>query len=167
MNESIESIVARIAAELKKNELSGKSAAASKEYDLSDYPMLDKHRDEIRTPTGKGLTDLTLEKVLDGSVNIKDIRISSDMLHAQAQIAASAGKPQIGENLKRAAEMTQIPDDELIKMYDMLRPNRSTKQQLVELAQKLEQQYQATICAQLVREATEVYERRGILKKAD
>ena len=78
-------------------------------------------------------------------MNIKDIRISSDMLHAQAQIAASAGKPQIGENLKRAAEMTQIPDDELIKMYDMLRPNRSTKQQLVELAQKLEQQYQATI----------------------
>ena len=55
----------------------------------------------------------------------------------------------------------------MIKMYDMRRPNRSTKQQLVELAQKLEQQYQATICAQLVREATEVYERRGILKKAD
>ena len=56
MNESIESIVARIAAELKKNELSGKSAAASKEYqpEVDVYPMLDKHRDEDPDADWKG-----------------------------------------------------------------------------------------------------------------
>ena len=74
---------------------------------------------------------------------------------------------QVAEMVPSVSARLKVTDDELIKMYDMLRPNRSTKQQLVELAQKLEQQYQATICAQLVREATEVYERRGILKKAD
>ena len=81
-----------------------------------------------------------------------------------ADIAQEAGKPAMGENLRRAAELTQVPDEEVIRMYDMLRPNRATKAQLLELAKTLETQYHAPMCAALVREAVEVYEKRGILK---
>ncbi len=132
-------------------------------YTEADYPMLSKHGDVIKTPTGKNLSDITLESVLNESINIKDVRISSDMLHAQAQIAESTGKKQIGENLKRAAELTQVPDDIIIKMYDMLRPNRSTRAQLQELYQTLLDKYNAPMCARLVQEAAMVYEKRNIL----
>ncbi|MCI8756465.1 MAG: diol dehydratase small subunit [Oscillospiraceae bacterium] len=138
--------------------------AASGQYTQQDYPMLEKHRDAIRTPTGKTVDDITLESVLEGKVTMADVRISPEMLRAQADIAQDAGKPAMGENLRRAAELTQVPDEEVIRMYDMLRPNRATKAQLLELAKTLETQYHAPMCAALVREAVEVYEKRGILK---
>lgn len=165
--DNIENLVALLAKELKAEETPKPHPAGSgKEngtFTEADYPMLKKHGDIIKTPTGKSVNDITLENVLNESVTIKDVRISSEMLHAQAQIAESAGKKQIGENLKRAAELTQVPDDTIIKMYDMLRPNRSTKTQLEELAQTLLNQYHAPMCAQLVREAAAVYEKRNIL----
>ena len=117
--------------------------AASGQYTQQDYPMLEKHRDAIRTPTGKTVDDITLESVLEGKVTMADVRISPEMLRAQADMAQ---------------------DEEVIRMYDMLRPNRATKAQLLELAKTLETQYHAPMCAALVREAVEVYEKRGILK---
>ena len=165
--DNIENLVALLAKELKSGEASKPQQApfakANSTFTQEDYPMLQKHGDIIQTPTGKRVSDITLENVLNQSVDIKDVRISSEMLHAQAQIAESAGKKQIGENLKRAAELTQVPDDIIIKMYEMLRPNRSTKVQLDELTQTLLNQYHAPMCAQLVREAAAVYEKRNIL----
>ena len=69
----------------------------------------------------------------------------------------------MAENLRRAAEMTAVPDDKVIAMYDLLRPNRATKAQLQAMADELEHAYGATLCARLVREALEIYEKRGIL----
>jgi propanediol dehydratase small subunit len=66
--------------------------------------------------------------------------------------------------MRRAAEMTKIPDERLLEMYDSLRPYRCTKQELLEIASELESKYQAKICADFVREAAEVYEKRGRLK---
>lgn len=173
MADSIEALVAALARELagKREETPApaQSAAPSPEkrsgqrYTTADYPMLEKHGDAIRTPTGKAMGEITLESVLDGTVKIQDVRISPEMLEAQAEIAADAGKPAMGENLRRAAELTRVPDSEVIHMYDMLRPNRSTKAQLEELAATLEARYQAPMCAALVREAAAVYEKRGIL----
>lgn len=140
-------------------------AEPAKRYTQADYPMLEKHHDAIRTPTGKTVDEITLESVLDGRVTMADVRISPEMLRAQADIAQDAGKPAMGENLRRAAELTNVPDDEVIRMYDMLRPNRSTKAQLDELAAALEGRYRASMCAALVREAALVYEKRGILKE--
>ena len=42
---------------------------------------------------------------------------------------------------------------------------RSTKKELLAIADELESQYQARICAAHVREAAEVYERRGRLRR--
>lgn len=164
--DNMEALAALIANELKAGK-TAKADAPAKEpsrYTEADYPMLQKHRADIKTPTGKSMGDITLENVLAGKVSIQDVRISGEMLHAQAQIAESAGKKQLGQNLRRAAELTQVPDDAIIQMYDLLRPHRATKAQLGELAETLLQKYRAPLCAQLVREAAEIYEKRNILR---
>ena len=164
--DNIETLVSLLAKELKSGapkKANPEAPKVSETYTVADYPMLTKHGDVIKTPTGKSMSEINLESVVNETVTIKDVRISSEMLHAQAQIAESAGKKQIGENLKRAAELIQVPDDTIIKMYDMLRPNRSTKAQLEELVQTLLNEYHAPMCAQLVREAVAVYEKRNIL----
>jgi propanediol dehydratase small subunit len=46
-----------------------------------------------------------------------------------------------------------------------LRPYRSTKQELLNIALELESKYDARVCSALVREAAEVYEKRGRLKR--
>ena len=66
-------------------------------------------------------------------------------------------------NFERASELVNVPDDVILKMYDKLRPNRSTKLELVMMAKELVEKYNAKNCARLVMEAAEVYEKRGIL----
>jgi propanediol dehydratase small subunit len=56
-----------------------------------------------------------------------------------------------------------VPEAEVMAMYEALRPNRSTADQLAVLASKLDG-YPAPRCAALVREAAEVYARRGLLR---
>ncbi len=142
-----------------------KPAQKNLKYTVADYPIMTKHPELVITPTNKNITDITLANVDNGSVVNEDCRISSKMLLTQADVAASAGKTQVAENLARASELTQVPDDVVIKMYDMLRPNRATKAQLEGMASELEQKYNALRCAKLVREALAVYETRGILLK--
>ena len=126
---------------------------------------MEKHSDIIKTPTGKSISEISLDAVSKGNVSVEDVRISAQMLQNQADIAESAGKKQIAENLRRAAEMTVIEDDVVIKMYDMLRPNRATKEQLAGMAETLRNKYHAPLLSQLVSEACAVYEKRGILLK--
>jgi propanediol dehydratase small subunit len=49
-------------------------------------------------------------------------------------------------------------------MYNALRPYRSSKQELLDIANELETQYSAKISAAYVREAAEHYEKRKKLK---
>ncbi len=81
------------------------------------------------------------------------------------QIGESIGRPQFARNLRRAAEMTAVPDERILEIYNSLRPNRSTKAELTAIADELENKYGAKVCAGFVREAAGVYERRGVLKK--
>lgn len=129
-----------------------------------DYPLTVKRPEWVKSSTGKSLSNITIEKVLDGQVQAEDVRISEDVLRLQAQIAEDNGKKQFALNLRRAAEMTRIPDEKVLEIYEMMRPRRATKQQLLDVANELENSYQAAITAKLVREAAEIYEKRGILK---
>ena len=52
----------------------------------------------------------------------------------------------------------------MLEIYNALRPYRSSKQELLDIANELENQYGAVICAGFVREAAENYERRKKLK---
>jgi propanediol dehydratase small subunit len=50
-------------------------------------------------------------------------------------------------------------------MYEMLRPGRSSADALEQLAQHLEQTYQAHETARMVREAALAYQTRGLLRR--
>lgn len=127
------------------------------------YPLGEYEKERIASKTGKKLTDITLDEVMKDHVSSDDIKISKEMLKAQGQVAKEAGNDPMEKNFERAAELVDVPDDIILKMYDKLRPNRSTKLELVMMAQKLLEKYNARNCAKLVMEAAEVYEKRGIL----
>ena len=130
-----------------------------------DFPLGVKRPDLVRSATGLGLDDITLDKVIAGQLSFDDVRIRPETLEYQAQIAETAGRPHMAVNLRRAAELTRIPDARVLEIYNAMRPYRSTKQELLDIASELETKYQARICAAFVREAAEVYEKRGRIKK--
>ena len=127
------------------------------------YPLGELEREQIRSKTGKKLTEITLDEVMKGHISSDDIKISKEMLKAQGQVAKETGNDPMEKNFERAAALGDVPDDVILKMYDKLRPNRSTKLELVQMAQELIEKYNAKNCARLVMEAAEVYEKRGIL----
>ncbi|MGI6143449.1 MAG: diol dehydratase small subunit [bacterium] len=131
-----------------------------------DYPLATKRPDLVRTPTGKGLDEITLDKVLKGEITPQDVRITAETLRLQAEIADKVGRPQFARNLRRAAELTRVPDERILAIYRALRPHRSTKEELLAIAEELESKYNAKANAALVREAAAVYERRGLLRTA-
>lgn len=130
---------------------------------MSNYPLGKNEADTITSKTGKKLSEITLEEIKRGNLTAEDIKISSEMLQRQGNVAMEADNPQMKANFERAAELVNVPDDVILTMYNKLRPNRSTKRELVLMAQKLLEKYQAPHCAKLVLEAAEIYEKRGIL----
>jgi propanediol dehydratase small subunit len=132
-----------------------------------DYPLSEKRRDLVTTSKGRSIDDVTLEAVMDGEVEADEIRVTPEILEYQAQIAESIGRPQLAANMRRAAELTAIPDDRILEIYNALRPDRSTKDELLEIADELENEYDAQINAALVREAADVYETRGRLREPE
>ena len=101
------------------------------------YPLGEYEKERITSKTGKKLTDITLDEVMKDHVSSDDIKISKEMLKAQGQVAKEAGNDPMEKNFERAAELVDVPDDVILKMYDKLRPNRSTKLELVMMAQDL------------------------------
>jgi propanediol dehydratase small subunit len=159
--ETIENAVKKVLATLQNN---GLTASASDKLDVTAYPLGEKRKDLVKSATGLGLDDITLEKVISGEIKFEDIKTRPETLDYQVQIADSANRPRLADNLRRAGEMTQIPDARLLEMYNFLRPHRATKQELLALADELETKYQATACAKLVRDAAQVYEKNKRLK---
>jgi len=129
-----------------------------------DYPLANKRPELVKSPTGKTLQDITLEKVLDGKIKGDDVTITPETLRMQAEIAEGVNRIQLANNMRRASELTAVPDDRILEMYNALRPRRSTKRELLDIANELETKYGAKICANFVREAADVYERRNILR---
>jgi len=116
-----------------------------------------------RSKSGKRLDDITLQEVLNGNITAEDIKISKDTLMKQGQVCIEDDNPVMAESMKRAAELVDVPDEVILSMYNKLRPNRSTKRELVMMAQELLEKYKAPLCAKMVLEAAEIYEKRGIL----
>ncbi len=127
------------------------------------YPLGKYERDSIRSKTGKSLDEINLDAIKRGEIVPEDIKISKETLMKQGLVADEADNPAMKANFIRAAELVDVPDDVILNMYNMLRPNRSTKQELVEMARQLLEMYQAPHCAKLVLDAAEIYEKRGIL----
>ncbi|WP_374378851.1 diol dehydratase small subunit [Dongia sp.] len=130
---------------------------------IADYPLAENRPDLVKTARGKALTDITLDAVLAGEVTLEDLRITPQALIDQARVATLAGRPTLGRNFERAAELISVPQDYLLKVYELLRPGRAkTKADLLEAAKTLRDTYQALKMARFVEEAAEIYERRGL-----
>ena len=165
-NALIEEIVNQVLKSMETSECSNAKEEVAPSIKLSkeDYPLIQKRKDLIKTKTGKNIDEITLNNVLEGNVTADDIKITPEVLLYQADIAESVGRVQFAKNLRRAAELTRVPDARVLEIYNALRPYRSTKKELLDIADELDIKYEAKICAGLVREAAEVYEKRGRLK---
>ena len=116
---------------------------------------------DIRALSGKPVPSLTLDAIRAGEIGVADLRIHPDTLERQAVVANKHGNPQLAQNLRRAAELTRLPDDEVLAIYEALRPGRSSATQLTALAGSLADRG-LPLCADLVAEAADVYARRGL-----
>ena len=115
----------------------------------------------MRALSGKPVESLTVQAVRAGEIGLADLRIHPETLERQAVIAEQHGNPQLAGNLRRAAELTKLPDEEVLAIYEALRPGRSTAAELTGLAGTLAARGLPR-CAALVGEAAEVYARRGL-----
>lgn len=138
-------------------------AAKSGGLGVEDYPLASQRPDLLVGPRGKKFEELTLENVEKGNVTFEDFRITPQALEYQAQVAEASKRPQVAANLRRAAELTKVPDARVLEIYNALRPHRSTKEELLTIAAELENQYGAKVCGEFVREAAQVYEKRRLL----
>ena len=120
---------------------------------MSSYPLGQSEADTITSRTGKKLSQITLDEVKKGNVTADDIKISAETLKKQGQVAKEADNPAMEANFQRAAELVDVPDDVILNMYTNLRPNRSTKLELAQMAKELLEVYHAPHCAKLVLEA--------------
>ncbi len=121
----------------------------------------------LRSASGKNAAEITSDALDAGLLDAADMQIDAATLRAQAQIAAEAGYPQLAENLDRAAELTAVPNDVLLEMYEQLRPGRATQAELHALADQLEETFSAPRTADLVREAAHHYARQGLCKESE
>ncbi len=165
-----EELIRQIMSEVVKN-LNGNNAALSKTsapaaggVTCAQYPLSEKIPEQLKSASGKSLSEFSLQKVISGQLTAEDFRIAPDVLRMQAEVAESVGREAFGRNLRRAAELTAVPDAELLDVYNAMRPNRSTKAELLAIADRLESQYHCTTSAALIREAADVYEQRKLLR---
>ena len=140
-----------------------RTAVVDRVATIEDYPIAKKHPEWIDLGQGRDLSHITMDNVMAGHITMDDLKISPSILKAQGQIAKAGGRDQIELNFSRAAEMTKVSDKRLLEMYNALRPYRSSKQELLDIASELDG-LGAPICANFVREAAENYERRKKLE---
>jgi propanediol dehydratase small subunit len=130
------------------------------------YPVGEKDPDRVQTRNGHLLRDLTLDNLLTGHVSGSDFRITAEGLRLQAEIAERAGRPNLAQNLRRGAELVEIPDQVLLDFYELLRPGRAqSADDLRAAANQLRATYGAKETASLLEEAALVYERRGVFQR--
>lgn len=116
-----------------------------------------------RAFSGRDSAELTLDHLAREELVSDDVRIHPATLERQAEVAAQHDNPQLAANFRRAAELALLSEEEVLALYESLRPHRATSAELADLAARLDD-LPAPLCAALVREAAEVYARRGLLR---
>ena len=123
-------------------------------------------KSQTRTLGGRKLEELQMDTLLNKELQLEDFRISPQTLRRQARTARDAGYPQLADNLLRAAELTRLSNEELLEIYSKLRPGRTTHAEMIAIADRLQEQFEAPLTAAFVREAAKVYRRRSLVKDA-
>jgi propanediol dehydratase small subunit len=133
----------------------------------SDYPLGSRRPDLVRTPSGLGLAELTLDAVRAGEIGPEELRATPETLRRQSAVALAAGRTQLADNLARAAELASVPSATILEIYTALRPHRSSAEELEAWAERLESELDAPLCAAFVREAAAAAAARGLLRADD
>ncbi len=132
---------------------------------IADYPLAETRPDQIRARSGKPMGEITLDAVLAGEIGMDDLRIDASALRQQAAIARDAGRGTLARNLERGADLVAVPNDVIMRIYDLLRPGRAgSRDDLMAAARTLRDDYGADTVAAFVEEAAEIYERRGLFR---
>lgn len=132
----------------------------------ADYPLAEKRPDAVRGRRGKSLDEITLEAVMADQVTLEDLSITSGALRQQADIARATGRATLGQNFERAAELVDVPEATIMRMYELLRPGRAgSADELLAVAEELRNTHAAPRMADFVTEAAEVYSRRGLFRR--
>jgi propanediol dehydratase small subunit len=134
---------------------------------VSDYPLGTRRPELVRTPSGLGLDELTLDAVRSGALGPEDLRATPETLRRQSAVALAAGRTQLADNLARAAELADVPAETILEIYTALRPHRSTAEELEAWATRLETELSAPLTAAFVREAATAYFERGLLETGE
>ena len=164
----LEKMIREVMLSMAKGESSNSNTATASNYGKktsADYPLSKKKADTVKSATGKRLDEFTIENVMSGKVGAADCRIAPETLEMQAQVAESVNRNSFARNLRRASELIAVPDTRILEIYNSLRPYRSTKAELIAIAEELETKYKAVVNAQFIREAAELYEKRDRLRK--
>jgi propanediol dehydratase small subunit len=129
---------------------------------VSDYPLGQKRPDIVKTPSGLPLDDVTVDAMRNGRLTWEDLRATPSTLRHQSEVAEAVGRAALADNLRRAAELAAIPSDTILEIYSALRPHRSSGDELEAWAARLDEA-EAPLSAAFVREAIDVYAKRGLL----
>jgi len=129
-----------------------------------NYPLIDQPDNNLVTQSGRAVDDITREQIAAGDWTATDVQISPDNLVRQAEVADSVGRNTLADNFRRAAELTAVPEADILRIYNALRPRRSTKAELFALIEELESKWHAPLNAAMVREALAAYEARNCLR---
>ena len=121
-------------------------------------------KNPIYTFSGRSIDELNVQGILSGELTAEDFRIHGERLNHQAKVADEAGYNQLAGNLRQAAELTHMSNEEILEIYNTLRPRRTTYTEMIDMADRLENEKKAHLTASLLREAAEVYLKRGIVK---
>ncbi|MSO21930.1 MAG: glycerol dehydrogenase [Acidobacteria bacterium] len=128
---------------------------------IHDYPLSERQPERLKTPSGLPFTEIDLEAVLAGKIQMKDLRVTSEALEWQAEIADDAGRHQLADNLRRGSELARLPEGKILQIYRMLRPGRASAEALMTAAEELETEFHALRCARFIREAARAYFKRN------
>jgi propanediol dehydratase small subunit len=132
----------------------------------ADYPLAEKRPELVVGKRGKNLEDVTLDGLLAGDVSLDDLSITKRALHQQAEIARDAGRSTLAQNFERAADLVEVPQETIMRIYELLRPGRAdSKAQLLNAAAELNEKYGADTMAAFIVEAADVYDRRGLFRR--
>jgi len=64
-------------------------------------------------------------------------------LRLQAEISEKGRTSAVCAEFETGAELTHVPDERILAIYRALRPHRSSKQELLDIATELEDKYNA------------------------
>ena len=116
------------------------------------YPLYREARSRITLRSGRPVEDFTLEHLRAGQLGAGDLGIHEETLRQQARIAEEAGFAPLARNLERAAELTRLPDEKILEIYEALR--RGERRAALEaLAREIEAAHGASLTAAFLREA--------------